>query len=332
MNVIRFFIIPALTLFFLLQAPLVFAFSLWSSDAEIDCELRGGHSPSIIKNFNNNIAKGIAETGQLPHTGTAKVFNNGAFETWSFSSSVNAKVNKFTLKLKADVDAGGFNLGSSSLPTGSVLASLKYQDTFFLFKEFDSLNPLNIPDDTLGINFSCHGNSVFKVGGGIAKPFNPTLSCFSEFIFKNPFDGWQRNIVTKVLGVKEEVYDVLFPNSIKFNAKPDLENYKEIIQTAKARWGYYYYVPIGVELWVNAGGVAGTVSVDLSNTIELESILFSDGTTPESHGWTVGFISGLPSPNVPQPAPLPSSFILMGVGIAGLISPGVLRRRSRYSR
>lgn len=70
----------------------------------------------------------------------------------------------------------------------------------------------------------------------------------------------------------------------------------------------------------------GFSRADAFHTMELASVTFPDGTTPESHGWDVVFESGMRSPNLPAAAvPEPSSITLISIG--GIAAFGVARRR-----
>ena len=98
---------------------------------------------------------------------------------------------------------------------------------------------------------------------------------------------------------------------------------------------YGAYVPLDEKL--STDDFALTVDIDWSiiwgvvtgrfgNTVELESITFADGSTPEEHGFEVVFGSGAPSPNVPVNAvPEPGSLILFALGATG-IAVGCRRR------
>jgi hypothetical protein len=68
----------------------------------------------------------------------------------------------------------------------------------------------------------------------------------------------------------------------------------------------------------------GKFGVYFDHTLEFEGIYFSDGSTPESHGFEVILASGLPSPNLILPEP--SSFVLAAIGLIGLV---VWKRRKR---
>ena len=68
---------------------------------------------------------------------------------------------------------------------------------------------------------------------------------------------------------------------------------------------------------------------DFSHTMTPFSILMPDGTTPESHGFSLAFDSGMESPNVAVSAvPEPGSMTLLSLGAIGLVG-GAVRRQLR---
>jgi hypothetical protein len=80
---------------------------------------------------------------------------------------------------------------------------------------------------------------------------------------------------------------------------------------------------------MNAFG--GSAHADAAHTMILSGVFLLDGTTPESHGWSVTFGSGTPSPNLSSAVPEPSSLVLLALGASCALCAGTLSRRSRKS-
>ncbi len=84
---------------------------------------------------------------------------------------------------------------------------------------------------------------------------------------------------------------------------------------------------LGLRIWGSTGG--GSFIGNFFNTMELQSITFPDGSTPEEHGLQLVLGSGLESPNLnsTSPVPEPSTFALLGIGSVCLTLARVRRRR-----
>lgn len=61
------------------------------------------------------------------------------------------------------------------------------------------------------------------------------------------------------------------------------------------------------------------------NTLTITSVLLPDGSTPESQGMSLGFASGVPSPNLAVPGPGASVLLIAGLG--GALAFGLRRPR-----
>jgi hypothetical protein len=71
-----------------------------------------------------------------------------------------------------------------------------------------------------------------------------------------------------------------------------------------------------------------TATADFSHSAALTAVLFADGSTPESHGIDLYFLSGQTSPNLQSAAvPEPASLVLWGLGALGCAAAGYRRRR-----
>ncbi len=71
----------------------------------------------------------------------------------------------------------------------------------------------------------------------------------------------------------------------------------------------------------------------IGKTLELVSVTFEDGTTPEDHGFDLIFDSGRSSPNLPavSTVPEPNTFALLGIGGAALAGYGWRRKRRQVA-
>jgi hypothetical protein len=88
-----------------------------------------------------------------------------------------------------------------------------------------------------------------------------------------------------------------------------------VFQTAA--FGVYYFTDNK-----SSTGLTAAVVTDFQTGNDAGGI---DGTTPESHGYTVSFASGMPSPNIAA-VPEPSSFVLrvgslLALGCGRFVSP-----------
>ncbi|WP_442481484.1 PEP-CTERM sorting domain-containing protein [Aeoliella sp. SH292] len=69
---------------------------------------------------------------------------------------------------------------------------------------------------------------------------------------------------------------------------------------------------------------SGAISIDAPDFFRIDAITFRDGTTPESHGFSLRFQSGLPSPNLRVPEP---STVVLLIGSV-LATYGIRRYRA----
>lgn len=81
-------------------------------------------------------------------------------------------------------------------------------------------------------------------------------------------------------------------------------------------------ITYGLQTWVNV--VLGEANANYSHTMGLSAVTFDDGTTPESHGFSLQFDSGMPSPNL---VPEPGTLVLLGCGLLALLASAWRRRR-----
>jgi hypothetical protein len=84
-------------------------------------------------------------------------------------------------------------------------------------------------------------------------------------------------------------------------------------------------------LSVNAQAVGGpsSATADFGNSAELTALLLPDGSTPESHGIDLYFLSGRTSPNLsPAAVPEPASLTILGVLGLGCTIAAKRRRKS----
>lgn len=89
-----------------------------------------------------------------------------------------------------------------------------------------------------------------------------------------------------------------------------------------------YMYDLSVTMITQAYGNFGSAESSFEHTLDLAAVLFPDGTTPESQGYSLSFDSGIQSPNIPNvPGPLP----FLGVA-AAFGSSRKLRKRIKASK
>ena len=83
--------------------------------------------------------------------------------------------------------------------------------------------------------------------------------------------------------------------------------------------GQFFLTPLIVTARIElfASTSIGSVDHQFFNTMKFDSVTFTDGTTPESHGFEISFASGLPSPNLlPVPEPTTCTLALTALCLA----------------
>jgi hypothetical protein len=95
-----------------------------------------------------------------------------------------------------------------------------------------------------------------------------------------------------------------------------------------------YVYDLYVTMIATIYGNFGSADSSFEHTLDLASVLFPDGSTPESQGYSLNFDSGIQSPNIPQPSSTPSvpgPLPVLGVAAAFGYSRK-LRKRNKASK
>ena len=113
----------------------------------------------------------------------------------------------------------------------------------------------------------------------------------------------------------------------------DNTSYANGLFTGYATFGVNYNPTAGgyvyeLEDTMTAVANDGIADIDSDHSLDLISLTYADGTTPESYGFTVISASGIPSPNVAS-VPEPSSIVLLTLGLVGLSAHTYRRLRRR---
>ena len=102
----------------------------------------------------------------------------------------------------------------------------------------------------------------------------------------------------------------------------DSTSYVAGLFTGYATFGIYYNSTAGgyvyeLEDTLTAVANDGIADINSDHSLDLISLTYADGTTPESQGFAVTSASGIPSPNVAS-VPEPSSIVPFAIGLVGL--------------
>jgi hypothetical protein len=113
----------------------------------------------------------------------------------------------------------------------------------------------------------------------------------------------------------------------------DSTNYANGAFTGYSTFGMNYQPTVGgyvyeLEDTLTAVANDGIADIDSNHSMDLISLTYANGTTPESQGFTVVTASRIPSPNVTS-VPEPSSIVLLALGIVGLAIQTCRRLRRR---
>ncbi len=114
----------------------------------------------------------------------------------------------------------------------------------------------------------------------------------------------------------------------------DSISYQGGLFTGYATFGIFYNSAAGgyvyeLEDTLTAVANDGIADIDSDHSLDLLSLTYANGTTPESVGFTVTTASGIPSPNFAS-VPEPASTELFALGLAGLAAHTYLRLRRSF--
>jgi hypothetical protein len=202
-------------------------------------------------------------------------------------------------------------------PQVSASARIDYQDEIKLF--YRGTGPIpSIIGDGINLNWVIDANLSATLPDSVPFPSSKWSS------WANATFGVQSDSLRYTIG-KNFVFG-LAPNGLTVSAVPGI--------TVNQSLSPDYSTSVRASLILGASTSIGQFSLDVFDTMKFESITFSDGTTPESHGFDIVLASGMASPNatatanaavVPEPS---SGLILMSVCLV----TGSITRRKRLRR
>ncbi|WP_397569006.1 PEP-CTERM sorting domain-containing protein [Schlesneria sp. T3-172] len=228
----------------------------------------------------------------------------GISESESLISYSQTKEGILEVNTSSAITSRNGNLGVYAASSGRVISSAEGNITWS-----DSVQLVSPPvgghrlSDSLVLNFTIEGELVTQGSGTdreIGNIWSSVFGYFSDQTYYAELQTDYRNPEDQSLIISDVV-----------NSRLDLsDGYGEFSYNLAA----YTYSD------------DGSASSNFINTLTLKSITFADGTTPESHGYSLIFGSGMVSPNVSS-VPEPSTLALAGLGGIGVALSAYRRRR-----
>jgi len=260
-----------------------------------------------------------------PNSGAASAFGRGqAASTYgSVSGSALANVflpsspGGFTWALATQANLSVNSPQGFSPPGGSVNAGAAWQDVLTL----SNTNSLLV-GSKLRLSFIAKGSLSVSVTGGVSTG-DASASAFADVYVDSGSSQASAHPVTALQFV---------PNGSNFSQTQSINSTFSVDIPIVPGRGYvpgipgsfYYRVQDAVQV-AQDGGIGTETATD---PLSFLSITLPDvgNVTPESLGVSVTFDSGIVSPNL-TPTPEPSTFILFGIGLAGMAVFGWRRRK-----
>jgi len=245
-------------------------------------------------------------------------YSGGAQETWARSETTGPYTE--TALLRADNGDLGVlaqsvaNVGSAGnfTPSARVLTSVRWNDSVMLSWN-SPLPPPELPSSSLLFRFDL---------AGVVSASSPGRRSIVNTAQSNVgFEMFNGNYYTNVYT------GTAFAGGLSGPAFDEIEFHQIVTvpvrQTLGVPTSYRY------ELLANTIAQRGAATADFANTLDLQAVTFTDGLTPESHGFDLIFGSGMSSPNLQvATVPEPASVALFSIGALGMAR--MLRRRRRF--